>query len=168
MKTLIAAVVAVACMLPSASFAGDKEWATAGKILTGVVGLQFLQKAHKHHSSSHHHRSYSHSTCKTRSHSHSHYRPHRTHSHSHGHVQKQVTVVHAANCGCSTCRPAPVVHRTTTTIYKGAIPHCANPVILEVNSTRRIFQPRIKGHTAYLQILDQGSWITLREYPSVY
>jgi hypothetical protein len=157
MKTLIAAIVAAACLFPAASFAGDKEWATAGKILTGVVGLQFLQKAHKH--SSH---SYS-SNCGTRSHSY--HRPH--HSHSHGHVHKQVTVVHAANCGCSSCRPAPVVHRTTT-IYKGTVPHCSNPVVLEVNSTRRIFQPRIKGHTAYLQILDQGQWITLREYPSVY
>gem|GEM_PF-3902763 len=44
-KQLTAILVAAAVLLalaPSRSFAGDREWATAGKILTGVVTAQVL------------------------------------------------------------------------------------------------------------------------------
>jgi hypothetical protein len=52
--------------------------------------------------------------------------------------------------------------------YRPVVPVCNTPIISQVNSTRRIFQPRIRGHIAYLQILDQGQWTTLREYPSIF
>ena len=41
----VALVLAVVFGAANASFAGDREWATAGKILTGVVGLSILADA---------------------------------------------------------------------------------------------------------------------------
>jgi hypothetical protein len=41
--TLIAAVAVIALPRPTA-YAGDKEWATAGKILAGVVGAAIIHK----------------------------------------------------------------------------------------------------------------------------
>lgn len=48
MKKILAVAVAVgmlAAMMPARALAGDREWATAGKILTGIVGLTILGNA---------------------------------------------------------------------------------------------------------------------------
>ena len=48
MKKLVAIAVAaafLATMAPSPATAGDKEWATAGKILTGIIGVTILGNA---------------------------------------------------------------------------------------------------------------------------
>ena len=51
MKKLVAIAVAVAflaAVAPSPVLAGDREWATAGKILTGIVGVTILGNAISH------------------------------------------------------------------------------------------------------------------------
>jgi hypothetical protein len=51
MKKVLATAVAVgllASTMPARAFAGDREWATAGKILTGIVGLTILGNAIAH------------------------------------------------------------------------------------------------------------------------
>jgi len=48
MKKLVAIVVTVAflaAVAPSPVLAGDSEWATAGKILTGIIGVTILGNA---------------------------------------------------------------------------------------------------------------------------
>ena len=48
MKKLIAIAVAaafLAAMAPSPALAGDREWATAGKLLTGIIGVTILGNA---------------------------------------------------------------------------------------------------------------------------
>ncbi len=48
MKKLVAIAVAaafLAMMAPSPATAGDREWATAGKILTGIIGVTILGNA---------------------------------------------------------------------------------------------------------------------------
>ncbi|MDA8121913.1 MAG: hypothetical protein M0Z38_05015 [Deltaproteobacteria bacterium] len=48
MKKIVAIVVAaglLGAMAPSPASAGQREWATAGKILTGVIGLHILGNA---------------------------------------------------------------------------------------------------------------------------
>lgn len=48
MKKLVAIAVAaafLAAMSASPAFAGDREWATAGKILTGIIGVTILGNA---------------------------------------------------------------------------------------------------------------------------
>ena len=171
MKALVALAVLVATAMPATTFAGDKEWATAGKILTGVIGLKVLQGAHdRHHDSRHQREVYQSTRCRTVPT----YRTTYRQSYSHG-----------QNCACTRCRPpAPVCQPQTVIIreyvpapapvrepvreYVPVAPKCNTPIVSQINSTRRIFQPKIRGHVAYLQILDQGEWITLREYPSIY
>jgi hypothetical protein len=51
MKKIVATAVAVGLLvstMPARAFAGDREWATAGKILTGIVGLTILGNAIAH------------------------------------------------------------------------------------------------------------------------
>ncbi len=51
MKKLVAIAVAVALLAavaPSPALAGDSEWATAGKILTGIIGVTILGNAIAH------------------------------------------------------------------------------------------------------------------------
>lgn len=51
MKKLVAIAVAVAflaAVAPSPALAGDREWATAGKILTGIIGVTILGNAIAH------------------------------------------------------------------------------------------------------------------------
>ena len=51
MKKLIAIIVAagiIASMTPAPASAGDRGWATAGKILTGIIGLNILGHAISH------------------------------------------------------------------------------------------------------------------------
>ncbi len=47
MKRLVAITVAAACLAaaPFPALAGDREWATAGKILTGIIGVTILGNA---------------------------------------------------------------------------------------------------------------------------
>lgn len=48
MKKLVAIIAAaglLAALVPAGAHAGDREWATAGKILTGVIGLTILGNA---------------------------------------------------------------------------------------------------------------------------
>ncbi|MBI5420569.1 MAG: YXWGXW repeat-containing protein [Deltaproteobacteria bacterium] len=51
MKKILAIIVAaglLAALLPAPASAGDREWATAGKILTGIIGLNILGHAIAH------------------------------------------------------------------------------------------------------------------------
>lgn len=42
---VIATVALVAALAPAGAAAGDREWATAGKILTGIIGVSILGHA---------------------------------------------------------------------------------------------------------------------------
>ncbi|MCL5966703.1 MAG: hypothetical protein M1550_05805 [Deltaproteobacteria bacterium] len=48
MKKIMAIIVVaglLATLAPAGAYAGDREWATAGKILTGIIGLSILGNA---------------------------------------------------------------------------------------------------------------------------
>ena len=108
------AIVAAFCCIPQTAEAGDKEWATAGKILTGLVVLDALTDAN--------HRYYG-------------------------------------------TRPANVRYDRPPQTYR------RDPVIRYVEcGTRRIYQPRIRGHVAYVQRWSScdNNWVTIGTCESIY
>lgn len=163
-----AAILLLALAIPQAS-AGDKDWATAGKVLAGVVGFGFLHNAlsggHHHHRSYRSTRYYS-EPCSSTSYTYT-----RRHDYRPYHRSYTRTEVY--------CPPVTPVYHTTSVVREPApvivpapvpVPSSPDPVIVNLEDGRRIYQPRIKGHVAYLQIYSEhsGSWLTLKEYPSLY
>ena len=92
MKKLIAVltVLGVLALTPATSMAGDREWATAGKVLAGVVGVSMIAGAASH---GYHHNYYQrpyhyyHGPSYHSYHHRPYYRPyyHTSYSHSYGH-----------------------------------------------------------------------------------
>jgi hypothetical protein len=165
-----AALLLFALVTPQAS-ASDEDWATAGKILAGVVGLGVLHNAfsdgHNHYrsyrSTTYYSSNRSYPSCRSSSYS---YRP------SYSYRYRPTTYYRT-----EVMRPvrAPVYHTTTVVrepapVIAPAPPLSQEPVVVSLENGRRLYQPRIKGHVAYLQIYSEHSrsWVNLKEYPSLY
>ena len=106
--------------LPHRTYAGDDEWATAGKILAGVVGLRVLQKGVRGSG----HRGYEHGHA---DHGHSPY--HYYHGRHHRHRYRIID--------SSRCRPR--------RDYSYRKVHVYDPIIIYKSDCLRIYQPRIHG-----------------------
>ncbi|MFT5127977.1 MAG: hypothetical protein ACI8W8_001585 [Rhodothermales bacterium] len=180
-----ATLLLFALVAPQAS-AGDKDWANAGKVLAGVVGFGILHNAlsSNHHGSHHRSRhsttyyssSRSYPSCRSTSYS---YRPSYSYRHQPTYYQREVIrpvptpVYHTTTV---VRESAPVYRPAPAPVYVPAAPAPAptvsgsNPVVVPLENGRRLLQPRIKGHVAYLQVYSEhsGSWVTLKEYPSLY
>ena len=173
--TLASATLLLFALVAPQASAGDKDWANAGKVLAGVVGFGILHNAlssnhHGSHHGSRHSTTYysssrSYPSCRSTSYS---YRPSYNYRH-------QPTYYHT-----EVIRPVPTPVYHTTTVVREPVPvytpapapvvSGSNPVVVPLENGRRLFQPRIKGHVAYLQVYSEhsGSWVTLKEYPSLY
>jgi len=142
--TIVVALCATLAM-PRRTYAGDDEWATAGKILAGVVGLQVLQRGVRAGS----HRDY-----KGRHHDHGHSRYHNYHGKRHRHRYR-------------------IIDRTRYRPrhdYSYRRDYLCDPIIIYESDCRRIYQPRIHGHTAYVQEWSPRcrKWVTIRTCDSVW
>lgn len=124
-------------LLPSGAYAGDKEWATAGKILTGAAVLGAL---HHHVQPRHNHRIVEH----RRPNLHSRYKRWTSRRSNH--------------------------HRRPSAVHPAAVTACTDPIIVNLSSGKRLYQPRIKGHVAYVQkwsACDSG-WTTIGYRASIW
>ena len=145
--------VAAICFSPSQTQAGDQEWATAGKILTGLFAFNVLNDA-VHHSRDHsvtevvYHRP-KYRQCKPRK---RHYK--------HTYRKKKIR---SRDYNRTNSRHSSRVIRT----YEK---DCDDPVTVYIENDRRIYQPRIKGAIAYLQVYNGecDQWVTIEEYPSIW
>ena len=152
MKTIVAAgmvgIMAIAAGLPDTAQAGQREWATTGKILTGVVigGLLsgscaprptcpppvvYRQPVVWERPAPVYYRSY---------------RP------TYVAPPCQVQVVETRSYRCE---PAPV--RT-------------EPIVVYLENGRRLYQPPVQGCSAYVQVWSEvdSRWVSIKEYPSLW
>ena len=150
---IVTLIMSVAFMKPSPTYAGDKEWATAGKILTGVVAANVLGDI-----------VWSDRYVKIKSHRYQ--RP----FHNKGFSKKcyYKNNGHVYDISWKKYRGNKRYRRFGKT--RTYAPKCASPVIVHLEDGRRIYQPRIKGATAYLQVYNElcHEWITIKQYPSIW
>ena len=150
---LTSLIVLVTVMNSSTCFAGDKEWATAGKILTGVVAAQVVGDVLW---------SDRHITVKSYG-----YKPY----HHRGSWKKRYYHKNrGSSCGVRKNRRPGYCKIPRPKVSYRPIRKCTGPVIVHLENGRRIYQPRIKGATAYLQVYSRAcnEWVTLEEYPSIW
>lgn len=127
-------------LVPAPALAGKKEWATAGKILTGVMAVQLL------------------SNCGSR------------YERETVVVHKQPTVIRYASR-----RPTRYRHDRARSYRSPCRPtrtggHRSNLVVINQGPDRRVCQPRIHGHPAFVQVWSEcdNEWINIREHPSIW
>jgi hypothetical protein len=153
MKKLLAGclvgVMGVTAGMPATGQAGQREWATAGKILTGVVIGSVLAEA-----------------CLAR--------PAVV-------CRREVVVERPMLVPCRVverryCGPPHMEISVTTTrrwVEPGYCHHRpvrTEPVIIYHGYGRRLYQPPVHGHPAFLQVYSEvrGEWVSVREHPSIY
>ncbi|MDP6450513.1 MAG: hypothetical protein QF773_06830 [Lentisphaeria bacterium] len=153
------AIVAAFCCIPQTAGAGDKEWATAGKILTGLVVLDALTDAnHRYYGKRHANVRYE--------------RPQQTYrrNHSSG-TTTRTTTYKRQRSNWRNRYDSPRVN-TRWPVYRTETYECrTDPVIRYVEyGTRRIYQPRIRGHVAYVQRWSScdNNWVTIGTCESIY
>jgi hypothetical protein len=137
----LAGLMMAAASVPGSAQAGQREWATAGKILTGVVVGGVIMDAARS-------------------------RPvqreivYERPVYRHPVVQRRYM---APRCEAPVVRycPPPRIERE---------PVCQEPITLHLGEGRRLFQPRVHGHTAYIQVWSElnGDWVSIKEYPSIW
>jgi len=175
--TLLTVLVTGALLQPQAAYAGDKEWATAGKILAGVTALHVFTKGFPIRSSQRH-------TTVIR----------KTVTRSHGRSRHGYKSLPIPKC---TPRRRPSYHHrgryemnsrvykhphTSTHRYEvySSVPDLTDgeytlhftheSVYMDISKYERIYQPRIRGAVAYLQKRHHGSssWTTKSTHPSIW
>ncbi|MDE0839579.1 MAG: hypothetical protein OSB41_11080 [Kiritimatiellae bacterium] len=159
---ILAAVVAMEMVATPMAQAGDSEWATAGKVLAGAAALHvFSGSSNRHHkdvyveqhvyrSRGHHQpkRYSSSSSCGTSRRVTTYTSRHNNHGHSRRHVKVD---------RCDGC------HRVRSQCRCG-------PVVISLCEDRRVYQPRIRGHVAYIQERRScdDRWVTVRSCASIW
>jgi hypothetical protein len=146
----LAGLMMAAAAMPGAAQAGQREWATAGKILTGVVVGGVVLNA-------------------TRS------RPVEREVVYERPVYRHPLVRHGTPPRCETqvvryCPPPQVVRYCPPPRVIVEERVCQEPIVSYLSDGRRLYQPRVHGHTAYLQIWSEvnGDWVSIKEYPSIW
>lgn len=153
--TALTGLVAWSCWQPQTAVAGDKEWATAGKILTGVAVLQLFHhgldfRVERHPREVEARREPKRIDVRDRW-SHPRY----------GH-----TAVHTCGSVCRCHRePRPAVHHVDYNVRL-----TRDAVYRDISDCRRVYQPRRRGHRAYVQTRPHAShpWVTAGEHPSIW
>lgn len=163
--SVLALVLFAAVATPQHAHAGNDEWSTAGKILAGVVGLSVLSQMHQdsnQHRATHRNRS-------TRTE----YR-HRS-SPFRNNCRQPAVVQHETVYVSQPARPAPCITPAPYVAPARPAPRYVpdlseGPVVVSLEDGRRLFQPRIRGAKAYMQVWSEvtSEWITIKEYPSIY
>ena len=160
------AIIAAFCATPQQAQAGDKEWATAGKVLIGIVALDLLTNHDV--ASSYNHRprrrtEYRSNQCSTAPKT---YRSNRWQKRYNSYHARKPAPVYRNH------RPAPVYrnHRPAP-VYQSYDNSCSlGPVIRYLPCGQRIYQERRHGHVAYVQKWDRyhNQWVTVRTCDSIY
>jgi len=196
-----AIAIAAAVLLvsqPGSARAGDKEWAAAGKILTGLVAARVIANSACAPSTSRYdvrevrytapaprivhetrvvkyqspsrHNSWQHQP---------HYRSSSWHSPMRGRVftrpswyRESVQITVTPPCTTTYEVPATTHHGQSTSLYsdpRGLI-ITENAVIYQSNEWSRVYQPKIHDHPAYKQERSHGSgtWRTVGDHPSIW
>ena len=169
MKTVMAigmaGILAAAAVQPQACQAGQKEWATAGKILTGVVVAGILSDM-----------------CSTRT---------ATYAQSAMVVPARVAERRYVATPCVArppcpvrpwprvtrceprvveCRPPVLECQPPVVEYRPPVPVRTEPIVVYTVEGQRLYQPAVHGHSAYVQVWSEvsGEWVSIREYPSIW
>ncbi|HCN07620.1 MAG TPA: hypothetical protein DIT01_06770 [Lentisphaeria bacterium] len=153
------AIIAAFCCIPRTAEAGDKEWATAGKILTGLVVLDALTDAN--------HRYYGNRYANVR-----HEQPQQTYRRNRNRgTTARTTTYRRQRSNWRDRYDSPRVN-TRWPVYRTETYECrTDPVIRYIEyGTRRIYQPRIRGHVAYVQRWSScdNNWVTIGTCESIY
>jgi hypothetical protein len=147
----MAAGLSLILLTSSTGYSGDREWATAGKILTGVVAANVISNV----------------ICPTRT-----ITVDRQVYHTNRPVRyynrcKPIVRSYSYYETRNYCPPPRISYKTIEYDVK---PDCSDLVIVNIDNGRRIIQPRIHGATAYMQVYSQVTceWVTIEEYPSIW
>ena len=138
---------------PKSSFAGDREWATAGKILTGIAAANVVGQVFYNSS----------------------YPARNKYDYRRRPFHRKRKFIRRQNRKYNNCKISSRPYRRNRPIefsrrgYSSSV-ECDDPIIVCVEEGRRIYQPRVKGATAYLQVYSKAcnEWVTLEEYPSIW
>lgn len=146
MKTMVAAgmaglMMATAALPGGTAQAGQREWATAGKILTGVViGGAILNACAPH-------------------------------------VTKAEVVYERSGHrpeprrgfqGPPRCEPPVMRSCPPPRVERRVV--CDEPIVRYMGDGRRLFQPRVHGHVAFIQVWSDmaDEWVSIKEHPSIW
>jgi hypothetical protein len=151
MTGCVVGALAVALASPSVSHAGQREWATAGKILTGVVAAGVIANAF--------------------------FAPP---------ARAEVRFVERPVYDCRPVvrsypprnwgyrpMPAPVYCRPACpppVVCEPVAPVCAAPIIVDLGSGRRLYQPPVHGCKSFIQVWSSVNqeWVSIEERPSIW
>jgi hypothetical protein len=146
-------ILSILAITPKSSFAGDKEWAVAGKILTGIVAANFIGQVIDDSPYIERKRiRYSNNRYPVRRKGHKNFKK----SYYDCEVKKR-----AYDRQIFRKKPRGFTSHS----------YCSkDPIIVHIEGGRRIYQPGIRGATAYLQVYSKAcnEWVTLEEYPSIW
>ena len=153
------AIVAAFCCIPQTAEAGDKEWAVAGKILTGLVVLDALtDNNHRYYGSRYANVRYE--------------QPERTYRRNRNQSTRTRTTTYRRQRSNWRNRYDSRRVNTSRPVYRSETYECrTDPVIRYIEcGTRRIYQPRIRGHVAYVQRWSScdNNWVTVGTCESIY
>lgn len=142
----MAGVLGLAAAMPPAAAAGDREWSTAGKILTGVVAAHVVTRAFVPREGG---------RC-------------REYVVERPRCEPPPTVVRY-------CMPSPVVVQVPQPCPPPVVVYASesavdDPIIIPMEGERRIYQPRVHGAQAYVQVWSdfEQRWVTIGKRPSVW
>ena len=150
----ITAAVVAAMVAPQVAQAGNKEWATAGKILAGAAVIHVLtDNGGSHHREVIVERRYDYSPRYSSRYSRD--SQCRTPQRYERHVRHRASSPPRDYCG--TCR------------HERSACSCG-PVVIDIGDSKRLFQPRIRGHVSYLQVWDscRRDWRTIGTRDSIW
>jgi hypothetical protein len=150
----MAGVLAAAVCVPRPATAGQKEWATAGKILTGVVVAGLLADA-----------------CMAR--------PAYVQSEvtvtRPVYERRVVSTTYHPRPHCTFVRPAPRVIVERQVVVQAPPPPPpppprTEPIVIYQADGRRLYQPPVHGHKAFIQVYSEmtGEWVSIKEHPSIW
>ncbi len=153
------AIIVALCCIPRTAEAGDKEWAAAGKILTGLVVLDALTgTTHRHYGNHYANVRYE--------------RPQQKYRRNYNPCIKTRATTYRWQRSNWRDRYDSRSVNTRWPGYRTETYECrTDPVIRYIGcGTRRIYQPRIRGHVAYVQRWSscENSWETIGTCKSIY
>ena len=155
-KVIIATATAATLVTVSANqaYAGQKEWATAGKILTGVVAATVIHQAMQPQVV----------------HSRVVHVNHAPPRHSGRVMQTRTTYRHPPTYGGTHYRRTTTTRRVTTYHRPVAVPVCSGPVIMQIDTYTRLYQPRVRGHNAWVQnwCPHTRTWVSVQHHRSIW
>ncbi len=183
-----ATLIAMTALWPAPAQASDKEWATAGKVLAGLAAVAVVGQAARHYDSDSRYER----TVYVRPESRycpppvsycppprrvffvPSYRPvveYRT-------VQYVTPAPVVREIIVQPAPPPPAEKVEIHNHYESAPPAAATPptasdgdsVIVNIEEGRRLYQPKVRGAKAYLQVWSEleQKWLSVKEYPSIY